>query len=222
MLQIKRYAEVMLFALLFSACSSIPSLSAFLPQPSATNTSSPTVTLVPGETRLPSETPTITNTPTPVFTRTPFASRTATQRPTITFPAPNLSVLTPGSPIFSIVQISGGLIQWGRCGGPDAINFTVRVNKVPRLYYVLLFMRMQDKYTSLGTEWGGGAIMSGNKGVYTYTVSVDNISRYQDFDDAWLQYQIVASDSYLNHLGSSLVYYDDISITHCATPTPVP
>ena len=207
---------------LLAGCSALPDLSAFLPQPSATLTftHTPTTTLVPGETRLPTDTPTITLTPTAISTRTPFASRTATQRPTITFPAPVFGLSTLGSSIFSPVQISGGLIQWGRCGGPEAINFTVRVAKTKGLYYVLLFLRLQDKYSSLGTEWGAGAIMHGNKAVYTYTVTVDNITRYQDFDDAWLQYQIVASDSRLNHLGSSIVHYNEISITHCATPTP--
>ena len=215
-------ASVVFFML--ASCSSLPSLSSFLPQPTETQTitASPTSTLAVGETRLPTETPTITLTPTTVSTRTPFASRTPTHRPTITFPAPNLALSTPGSSIFSFIQISGGLIQWGRCGGPDAITFTVNVTKVPRLYYVLLFLRLQDKYTNLGTEWGAGAIMKGNKAVYTYTVTVDNITRYQDFDDAWLQYQIVASDSRLKHLGSTIVHINDISITHCATPTPAP
>ena len=224
MLNIKRYAKITFYVLVFSGCSSLPSLSSFLPQPTATQTvtASPTSTLAVGETRLPTDTPTITLTPTIASTRTPFASRTSTHRPTITFPAPVFGLSTLGSSIFSPIQISGGLIQWGRCGGPESINITVRVAKTKGLYYVLLFLRLQDKYSSLGTEWGAGAIMSGDKAVYTYTVTVDNISRYQDFDDAWLQYQIIASDSRLNHLGSTIVHYNQISITHCATPTPAP
>jgi hypothetical protein len=118
------------------------------------------------------------------------------------------------------------LIRWGACGGtgPYEIKFTVRVGRAKGLYYVLLFMRLQDKYSWLGSDWFGGAIMNtdSNKTVYTYTITKDNITNYQDFDEAWLQYQIVAADRYRKVLGRSLVYQDKITILHCATPTPKP
>jgi hypothetical protein len=215
---------ILLFTLtlLLTACSTLQDLSNLLP--GADPTASPT--LVAGE---PLD-PTTTSTPTETPTRTPVPSTatlefTATPRlrPTITLPPVNLREFTPSSPIFSMVLASGDLIRWGACGGtgPFEITFTVKV-RVPQLHYVLLFMRLQDKYTNLGTDWGGGAIMNGNNGTYTYTVTTDNISRYEDFEDAWLQYQIVAADRYRKVLGRSLIYQDDISITHCPTPTPKP
>ncbi len=197
--------------------------------PTATGTSSPTATLAPGETRLPTETltPSLTPTTTPQpATSTPIFTRTPTKRPTITLEPSDLSGFGFGNPIFTSIITSTDTIRWGACGGigPYEIKFTVRVVRPKGLYYVLLFMRLQDKYTYIRSDWFGGAIMQADKtkAVYTYTITKDNITNYQDYDEAWLQYQIVATDKYRNILGSSLVYQDKINVIHCATPTPRP
>ena len=219
---------ILLFTLtlLLASCSVLQDLSNLLPGENPTAMPLPSPTLATGETLEPTE----TFTPTKPPTRTPIPATatleftdTPQPRPTITLPPVDLSKFTPYSPIFSMVLASGDLIRWGACGGtgPFEITFTVKVS-VPHLHYVLLFMRLQDKYTNLGTDWGGGAIMNGNNGTYTYTITTDNISRYQDFDDVWLQYQIVAADRYRKVLGRSLIYQDEISITRCPTPTPKP
>ncbi len=224
----KRSIVLIVVAILLSACS-LPDLSYLLPAvpPTPTATSSPTATLAPGETPLPTETATSTETPTdtPVpDSPTPNFTAAPSKRPTITLPPSGYNLSTPRSPIFASITTSGSLIRWGGCNGPTEIVFTVRVARTQGLYYVLLFMRLQDKYSSLGTDWGGGAIMNANesKTVYTYTVTKDNISRYRDFDEAWLQYQIVATDRSRKVLGRSLVYPDQINLVHCATPTPRP
>jgi hypothetical protein len=219
-----------LIVLGLTACA-MPDLSYLLPSvpPTATATSTPTVTLAPGETRLPTDTLTPSETPTETpqpATATSAFTRTPTKRPTITFEPSELGQFGFGSPIFMTILASSDTIRWGACGGagPFEIKFTVRVNRPKKLHYVLLFMRLQDKYTYLRTDWFGGAIMTAdkNKVIYTYTITNDNITNYEDFDEAWLQYQIVAADSYRNILGSSLVYLDKINVIHCATPTPKP
>ena len=227
----KRFFSVLLL-LLLTGCA-MPDLSYLLqavpPTVTATVTSSPTNTLVPGETRLPTDKPTLTEmpseTPAPPTATSAF-TRTPTKRPTITLEPADLSGLSFGSPIFTSIIVSTDTIRWGACGGagPFEIKFTVRVARPKGLYYVLLFMRLQDKYTYIRTDWFGGAIMNAdkNKTVYTYTVTKDNITNYEDFDEAWLQYQVVATDRYRNILGSSLVYQDKINVIHCATPTPRP
>ena len=226
----KRIIFVLVLTLTLSSCA-MPDFSYLFQAvpPTATATSSPTVTLAPGETRLPTDTPTPTEVPseTPAPpTATSAFTRTPTKRPTITLEPADLSGFNFGSPIFTSILVSTDTIRWGACGGagPFEIKFTVRVVRPKGLYYVLLFMRLQDKYTYLSTDWFGGAIMNAdkNKVVYTYTITKDNITTYQDFDEAWLQYQVVAADRYRNILGSSLVYQDKINIIHCATPTPRP
>jgi hypothetical protein len=228
----KRMFILTVLASLLAGCA-MPDLSYLLPAvqsaPTATPSPSPTDTLAPGETRLPTDTLTPTEIPTDTSipeTATPAFTAVPTHRPTITLPPSDLSAFTPGSPIIASILISGDLIRWGACGGigPYEIKFTVRIAKISNLHYVLLFMRLQDKYSYLGTDWFGGAIMTSDnsKIVYTYTITKDNLTNYEDFDEAWLQYQIVAADRYRTVLGRSLVYQDKISIVHCATPTPKP
>jgi hypothetical protein len=87
---------------------------------------------------------------------------------------------------------------------------------VRRMKYVLLFIRLQDKYSGRSTEWGAGAIMSDNdQGKYFYTIHLDQIEDYEQFTDAWLQYQFVASTVGLTRLGSSVVDRTSVSLTHC-------
>ena len=228
----KRLFILASLALLLAGCA-MPDLSYLLsvvqPTPSATASPSPTATLAPGETRLPTETPTPSETPTETPappTETPAFTPTLTRRPTITLPAPDMSAFTPGAMAITSILVSGDLIRWGACGGigPYEVKFTVRVAKVKGLYYVLLFMRLQDKYSWLGSDWFGGAIMNADssKTVYTYTITKEQITNYQDYDEAWLQYQVVAADRYRKVLGRSLVYQDKITVLHCATPTPRP
>lgn len=221
-----------LILLLLVGCS-MPDLSSLLPAAPPAEapavTSGLAATLAPGETRLPTDTPTPSDTPTGTPnppTATSAFTRTPTKRPTITLEPREAGQFGFGASIFTSILTSTDTIRWGACGGvgPFEIKFTVRVVRPKNLHYVLLFMRLQDKYTYLRTDWFGGAIMDADKtkAVYTYTITKDNITNYQDFDEAWLQYQIVAADRYRNILGSSLVYLDKINLIHCATPTPRP
>jgi hypothetical protein len=222
-----------ILAVAIAGCSALPENLAFLQTPTSgpTNPPEPTVTLIqPREatntpdlfalnspeptTTPPTGTPIIVNTPTPTFT--------ATTRPTITLMPVDSSLFTPSPNIFLSVQRSTSQIVWGgSCEGARSIRFIVQVSPVRRMRYVLLFYRLQDKYSGRGTEWGGGAIMSDNdQGVYFYTVELDQIRDYENFEDAWLQYQFVASTVGLTVLGRSVVDRTNVSLTHCRALTP--
>jgi len=89
------------------------------------------------------------------------------------------------------------------------------------LKYVLLFYRLQDKYSGRNTEWGGGAILSDNdQGVYFYTIELDQIEDYKFFEDAWFQYQLVAATSTRRVLGRSVTSRNEVSLTHCKVFNP--
>ena len=91
------------------------------------------------------------------------------------------------------------------------------ITPVRRLRYVTLWYRLQDKYSARHTDWGGGAIMSDNdRNTYFYTVELNQIDNYKSFQDAWLQFQFVASNVYLHRLGSSVVDRTSVSLTHCS------
>lgn len=217
---------IILLAILISGCSAIPLDLSFLD----TATAAPTNTLQP----------TVTSFPTATATRDPFAintqaptdvpptleagvlpsrtpTSTKTPRPTITLETLDPILYTPSPNIFQFVQRSATQLVWGTgCDGSRSITFTATVTPVRRLKYVLLFIRLQDKFSGRGTEWGAGAIMKDNdQGKYFYKLELDQISGYQDFEDAWLQYQLVASTVGLTVLGRSVVDRTSVSVTNC-------
>ena len=122
-----------------------------------------------------------------------------------------------------LVSKSTTQLVWGyNCDGSRSIKFVVQiVAPVKRLKYVLLFIRLQDKYSARQTPWGAGAIMSDNdRGTYFYEIGLDQIDDHTAFEDAWLQFQFVASNVYLNRLGASIVDRNSVSLTHCTVFNP--
>jgi hypothetical protein len=220
----------LLLAFIITGCSALPIDLSFLtpatvgptdtPRPTVTNFPSSTPTRDPfalnteGPTEIP---PTLEPGVSPVPpTRTP--TFTATFRPTITLEPMDPSLFTPSPNIFNFVQKSTTQLVWGyTCDGFTSIQFIVTVTPVRRMRYVLLFIRLQDKFSGRGTEWGAGAIMSDNdQGKYFYTIHLDQIDDYTSFQDAWLQYQFVASTVGLTVLGRSVVDRTSVSVTHCS------
>jgi hypothetical protein len=222
-----------ILAIAITGCSAFPLDLSFLQTstPAPTFTPEPTVTLIlPREaTNTPDlfaiNSPEPTTTPyteTPIITDTPRPTFTPTTRPTITLAPLDPSLFTPSPNLFLSVQRSTSQIVWGgSCDGARNIQFIVQVAAVRRLRYVLLFYRLQDKYSGRGTEWGGGAIMSTNKqGAYFYTIELDQIRNYRNYEDAWLQYQFVGSTVGLTVLGRSVVDRTSVSITNCRALNP--
>lgn len=215
-----------------SALQDLPFLQSPTPAPVLpTNTPEPTVTLVSdsytstpdlfavnteGPTAtLPSGTQRVTNTPTP--------RSSPTTRPTITLEPVDTTLFTPGPQPFTLLSKSTTQLVWGStCDGARSIKFVVQLT-VPlrRLKYVTLWYRLQDKYSARQTEWQGGAIMSDNdRGSYFYTLELNQIRRYEYYEDAWLQFQFVASNIYLHRLGASVVDRNSVSLTHCKVFNP--
>jgi len=220
---------IIILAIVITGCSAIPLDLSFLnvtsPTPAPSDTPEPTVTLVPTRdlfavnTSMPTEIPP-TLEPGVIPTRT--ATLTKTPRPTITLETLDPSLYTPSPNIFQFVQRSTAQIVWGpTCDGNRSIMFTATVLPVRRLKYVLLFIRLQDKYSGRGTEWGAGAIMKDNdQGKYFYKLELDQITDHENFEDAWLQYQLVASTIGLTVLGRSVVDRTSVSVTHCSALNP--
>ena len=230
----KRFMFFLLSVSLLSGCSGLPISIPFLqtpaptasPKPTATpfslpptntpnlfviNTAEPSATLAPGETQLPA-----INTPLPTYT--------ATVRPTITLEPIDPSLFTPSPNIFLSVAKSTVQVVWGStCQGEHTIRFTAQVMPVKRLRFVTLWYRLQDKYSGRHTNWGGGAILSDNdQGTYFYNLQLEQIRHYRNFEDAWFQYQLVASTVTRKVLGRSVVSLNEVSVTHCKVLNPNP
>jgi len=227
-----RFVFITVILSLLTGCSGLPVSIPFLQSPPPSREVSPVPTATPF--KLPaSNTPDLfvlntqapTTTPptgTPIITNTPSPTFTATVRPTITLDPLDPNLFTPSPNLFLSVQRSTSQIVWGStCDGDRSIKFITQVVKARRLKYVLLFIRLQDKYSARQTDWGAGAIMSDNdQGVYFYTINLDQIVNYKNFEDAWLQYQFVASTIGLTVLGRSVVSRSDVSLTHCKVLNP--
>jgi hypothetical protein len=223
-----------LLAFILAGCSALqnlPFLQSPTPAPVILNSPQPTVTLISAASSntpdlFATNTQGLTNTPasgTPLVTDTPIPSFTTTMRPTITLEPVDVTLFTPGPNPFTLLSKSTTQLVWGStCDGARSIKFVVQIiAPVKRLKYVLLFIRLQDKYSAHHTPWGAGAIMSDNdRGTYFYTIELDQIDDYKFFEDAWLQFQFVASNIYLNRLGASVVDRNSVSLTHCKAFNP--
>jgi len=186
----------------------------------------PTDTATPAETGTSTVVPTFTSTPTLVQTGGSIDTQTGDETmalptlilvPTATSGA-KISFNTTGSLIAS-VSVSSDTLYWGYCDAPKYVDFDVSVVNSPRLGYVLLFLRLVDKQRRQSTGWGAGAIMSkGKSGYYTYRITPQHLTHYNQFPDAWVEYQVVASTGSLKILESSPVYETSLSLEKCLPP----
>ncbi len=222
----KKLALILIVVFVLSGCDGLPSIP-FLQTAVPKQPGTPLPTVTPYSLP-PTNTPDLfvlntlapTNTPstgTPLVTNTPTLEFTPTIRPTITLEPIDPILFTPSPNIFLNVQRSTEQLVWGStCEGARFIKFTAQVMPVRRLRYVTLWYRLQDKYSGRHTEWGGGAIFNDNdQGMYFYTLELSQIQRYKFYEDAWLQYQLVASTATQKALGRSVVSLNQVSLTHC-------
>ena len=217
------YSMILIFSL--SACS-LNDVVALLvtPTPIPVDTSTP---VAAGTSDL--LTPTITPTqPTPTFTVTPTLIGgaapppvsgdnvpTLTPLPTLT-QAPHTNFLGSAGALILSMSVSSDVLYWGYCEGIHYVDFDVRLANNIRVAYVLLFLRLVDKGGNQSTGWGGGAIMEKVSGsFYTYRVTPQNIAHYEEFKDAWIEYQIVVANGSLESLDRTPVYRNSLSLEWC-------
>jgi hypothetical protein len=216
---------------LLSGCAGSPISIPFLQTPVPPSSPQPTVTpysLDPTNTPdlfvLNTLPPTTASTETAaiVITDTPLPTFTPTIRSTITLEPIGAELFTPSPNLFLSVQRSTDQLVWGStCEGARSIRFTAQVMPARRLRFVTLWYRLQDKYSGRHTNWGGGAILSDNdQGTYFYDLELSQIARYRFYEDAWFQYQLVASTVTQKVLGRSVVSRSDVSLTHCTVLNP--
>jgi hypothetical protein len=226
----KRLVNIAIIISLLSGCSSLPISIPFLQSPTPTSPPQPTATpfalpasntpdLFVINTAVPTST-SLSNAP--LSTETAFPTFTPTFRSTITLEPIPANLFTPSPNIFLSVQKSTNQLVWGStCEGARSIRFTTQVMPVRRLRFVTLWYRLQDKYSGRNTDWGGGAILSDNdQGTYFYDLQLNQISSYRFYEDAWFQYQLVASTITRRVLGRSVVSRNEISLTHCTVFNP--
>lgn len=229
----KRSFSVLMLIVLLAGCSGLPPINIpFLQTPVSAPVGSPQPTATPFSlqaTHTPNlfvintiESTTTVGSGTLLPTNTPFPTGTPTNPSTITLEPIDPALFTPSPNIFISVRRSTGLLVWGStCEGSRSIQFIANVAPAKRLRYVTLWYRLQDKYSGRHTDWGGGAIFHDNdQGTYFYTLDLSQISSYRFYEDAWFQYQLVASTAAQKVLGRSIVSRNEVSLTHCKVLIP--
>ena len=194
--------------------------------PTPVDTSTPTVVYTPSLTPTITAVPSFTSTPTKAGLESQFdvPSLDAEPLPTLILvptatSGPKISFFSdPGSLILSI-SVSDDILFWGYCNTPKYVDFDVRLASSIRVTYVLLFLRLVDKGGNQSTAWGVGAIMKEKSGnLYTYRITPDKLVHYNEFKDAWMEYQVIVTTGGLKNLDRSPVYRNELSLRYC-TPT---
>ena len=164
--------------------------------------------------------------PTPTFTDTPTLisfgpTQTASNTPTETSPIPVLvtpgtSTPPPGDTGFASVLLSATHIYWGVCD-PNQVTFTAQVVDTEQVFSVVLFVRLKDQKSDDTTDWNTGIAMNGKgNGTFTYTLKAKSIDGYNSYLNAWVYYQLVATDAGNNVLGRTAVYTQSLALSPCA------
>lgn len=222
----KKLVTSIVLIFLLSACTfSMEELLSVLGTPTATPTRySPT--RISASSNAPAATPT---SPTPTFTPTPTVMGglpielsngtvvTATHNIALYTPLPIFGDLTGTG--FERILLSDRNMYYGVCK-PNKVRFTVQVSDVANTYYVLVFVRTQEKGTDEGSPWNTGHFMDpdpGGYGIYKFWLGYKSVPEYHYYINAWVEYQFVAVDWDNNEIGRTPVYDKFLTIKPCMT-----
>lgn len=113
---------------------------------------------------------------------------------------------------FSAVNLSAQVISL-TCG-TNTVLFEVTPAD-SKIYSVLLFIRLRYKTDGDRTSWNEGFPMQPLSGKFMYDLKAVRISDFNKFKDpvAWVQFQLVATDSSGVILGRSEVFTDKLTIS---------
>jgi hypothetical protein len=215
---------IFILSLLVVACSSTTLFpAASTPLPPATAVPLPTETPPIASAPMPSITPTETQ---PTFTTTPTFMETATVAPTnttvsLTTVQPTSTSTsqiqpTPQGPVFESVMTSGTQIYWGHSCTANSVTFTAQVASGFDVASVYLSIRLQSKIRILPAPWNIPITMHNDGlGTFTYDLAARGITHFDEFQLAWVQYQLIAENSQNHEVGRTQVYPNNLTITQC-------
>ena len=221
----KKAGLIALLSLLLSGCSYTDVLS-LLPTP-LPPTATATATIYLSPTITPSITPTQ---PTPTFTLTPtliypFGTPvpSSTPRPFSTLymvPSVTAQSATPeelqllGNGPFTTILVPGKELFWGSCE-PNTMKVTVQLAENVKAVGVVMALRLQDTQSPEHTGWGQAIMTKQGDGVFTYDLTAKAFTHYREYKQAWGEYQFIAYTTGLEHVGSTQVYRNSLTIKPC-------
>ena len=152
----------------------------------------------------------------PAATETPTSTPASVTVPasTDTSPAasPTLTETPDPAKLFSSVNLSSQVIS-SSCE-PKTVRFEITPAD-PKVYSVLLFIRLHYKTAGDRTSWNEGFAMKPLYGKFIYDLNASSISDFNKFKDpvAWVQFQLVTTDTNGTVIGRSEVFTDKLTIS---------
>jgi hypothetical protein len=227
----KKIPLLLMVVFVLSACSmTLDQLLGRQPTPpptlTATNTSTPAPTFTP---TVPS--PTFTGTPTMVGqvvkTPTPLASPTLLilAQPTVMLlpSSTPLAMLTPvKTPGFVSISVSDDEFYKGKDCAPVSTKFVAQVSDAMNTRFVVLFVRFKSKQTGVTSEWTSIAMDNTGVGTFTHDLVPLEMIAVDLFENAWVQYQLVATDANSDQVGRTDIFDERLTLLECVPPTPFP
>jgi hypothetical protein len=182
---------------------------------------------------MPTFTPTV---PTSTFTVTPtlIGQKTKTSTPNFT---PTQLIITPlivtplpsttplalitqvPIPGFISISVSDKEFYKGKECLPVSVKFTAQVADIGKTAFVLLFVRFKSKQTGVTSEWTNSiAMQSIGVGTFAHDLIPSEMKAVDFFENAWVQYQLVATDAKSNEIGKTEVFSEQLSLLNCVPP----
>ncbi len=226
----KKISILLICAVLISACSM--TVDQFFGAP-PTPTPAPTITNTP--TDKPTFTPTV---PTPTYTLTPtmVGLKTKTSTPDL---SPTQLLLTPldvtalpsETPISLVTQVpmegfisistSSEVFYKGKECQPVSVKFTTQVADPINTKFVVLFVRFKSRQSGATSEWTSITMQGAGVGTYAHDLVPSEMKAVDYFENAWVQYQFVATDSNSKEVGRTDTFSERLTLLECViTPTP--
>lgn len=201
------------------ACVLAPTTATPTPSPTSTNTNTPRPTATPITPTL-----TFTLTPTLVGARTQTATLDVTETPTVSSVTPlalipkNTATKTFNMKGFTFVNVSVTEFYKNRVCQPSFVTITAQAN-LPDTAYVLLFARFKSLTSERASRWTKFDMYTIGAGTYLFDVHSDEMLEDAYFQEAWLEYQIVATNPSGKEIGRTDIFKEKVKMSTCV-PTP--
>ena len=201
------------------ACVLTPANVTPTPAPTNTNTSTPQPTFTPVTPTL-----TFTLTPTLIGFRTPTSTSDVTQTATLSSVTPLAMIpLNTATEIFNMqgfvfVNVSATEFYKDRACEPSFVKISAQAG-LPDTAYVLLFVRFKSLTAERASRWTKFDMQTIGAGTFIHDVYSDEMLEDAYFQNAWLEYQIVATNVSGKEIGRTDIFKEKVKMLTCV-PTP--
>jgi len=229
----KKIFIVFCCAALLSSCSiSMDQIMALVitptSQPRSLATGTSPFELVPTSTAEVIQTATYTLTPTLVGYKSPTPTELILPTEAVTETPTPLYVSNLTNPLvdlgnFVSVSLSGETFYRSGSCEPLSVKFTAQAGDAQNTAFVVLSVRFKSKQTGATGKWAGITMQNSGMGTFTHELIPGDIKGLDLFKDAWVEYQLVATDSKTKEVGRTGIFKESLTLLDClptATPSP--